>query len=230
MTIEITKEIAAKVLATVDAGLTYGLGNNTPGEMCVEAAVCYALGLPHGDDPKCVASSLRMLKINLNDSHYWGSDDNRAKGLRKLAILQLGTMGRLDEKTFVSKVVMLLINKYLPQVLKRINLIEEAKSCEKASNIKEAKAAATAANAANMAAAAYAAAVNAAAAADYAAASAAVNAAAAAADAAAAVVYIAKAVAATNADAAEVLAEFAEDVSSILIEMDVPGVQWLDLL
>src|SRR5271166_1721300 len=207
MTIEITKEIAAKVLATVDAGLTYGLGNNTPGEMCVEAAVCYALGLPHGDDPKCVASSLRILKINLNDSTYWGSIDNRAKGLRKLAILQLGTMGRLDETTFASKLVMLLINKYLPQVLKRINLIEEAKSCEKASNIKEAKAAAY-----------YAA--------DYAAAAAR----AAAANAAAAVVYIAKAVAATNADAAEVLAEFAEDVSSILIEMDVPGVQWLDLL
>jgi len=226
MTIEITKEIAAKVLATVDAGLTYGLGNNTPGEMCVEAAVCYALGLPHGDDPKCVASSLRMLKINLNDSHYWGSDDNRAKGLRKLAILQLGTMGRLDEKTFVSKVVMLLINKYLPQVLKRINLIEEAKSCEKASNIKEAKAAAKAADYA-VTADAYVASIK-----DLFSKPSPASYTVYAASIVHAAAYAAAADAATaaKADASKVLAEFAEDVSSILIEMDVPGVQWLDLL
>lgn len=49
--------IAKKVLKTVNAGLVKGLGESEPGKMCVEAAVCYALGLPHSDDPwLCVAA------------------------------------------------------------------------------------------------------------------------------------------------------------------------------
>ena len=52
---EITQEIAAKVLEIVDAGLVGGVGKPVPGQMCVEAAVCYAMGLPHGDEPTCVA-------------------------------------------------------------------------------------------------------------------------------------------------------------------------------
>src|SRR6202042_692936 len=78
MTVEITRAIAEKVLAVVDAGLTNGLGVAEPGKMCVEAAVCYALGLPHGDDPACVSRALRSLKIRLNDS-AWSSDKARAK-------------------------------------------------------------------------------------------------------------------------------------------------------
>ena len=46
--IEITHAIARKVLNTVDAGLTSGIGKRIPGQMCVEAAVCFALGEPHG--------------------------------------------------------------------------------------------------------------------------------------------------------------------------------------
>ena len=41
---QITREIAQKVLNTVDAGLTKGIGESIPGQMCVEAAVCFALG------------------------------------------------------------------------------------------------------------------------------------------------------------------------------------------
>ena len=44
--IEITEAVALKVRDTVAAGLSNGLGNPEPGQMCVEAAVCYALGLP----------------------------------------------------------------------------------------------------------------------------------------------------------------------------------------
>lgn len=77
--IEITRNIAAKVLQTIDAGLSHGLGRQEPGQMCVEAAVCYALDLPHGDDPGCVAASLRSLKIRLNDSS-WSSNAVRASG------------------------------------------------------------------------------------------------------------------------------------------------------
>ena len=101
----LTKAIARKVLLTIDAGLTDGLGIPEPGKMCVEAAVCYARGLPHGDHPDCVASSLNKLKIVLNDNSWWISNKSRAKGMRKLAILQLGTAGALDEIDFVRRLV-----------------------------------------------------------------------------------------------------------------------------
>ena len=83
-TTEITQAVAAKVLNVVDKGLTMGLGEREPGQFCVEAAVCYALGLPHGDNPDCVAPTLRALKIRLNDAS-WSSNQARAKGLRRLA-------------------------------------------------------------------------------------------------------------------------------------------------
>lgn len=44
-----TKEIAKKVLATVDAGLCAGLGSPIPGEMCIIAAKRFACGLSHCD-------------------------------------------------------------------------------------------------------------------------------------------------------------------------------------
>jgi hypothetical protein len=47
--------------------------------MCVEAAVCYALGLPHSDNPPCVGYAVRQYKIRLNDSN-WSSNEARAKG------------------------------------------------------------------------------------------------------------------------------------------------------
>jgi hypothetical protein len=87
---EITEDIAKKVLAVVDAGLVSGLGIQEPGKMCVEAAVCYALGLPHGDNPPCVGSAVRAFKIRLNDS-AWSSNKARTAGMRKLSIAQLGS-------------------------------------------------------------------------------------------------------------------------------------------
>src|SRR5262249_22794737 len=98
--------VARKVIETVDAGLVHGMGNPVPGQMCVEAAVCYAMGLPHGDQPECVAPALRSLKIRLNDSR-WTSDQARAKGLRRLAVAQLGSAGVLDEREFSRRVVLL---------------------------------------------------------------------------------------------------------------------------
>ena len=95
---KITKQIADKVLKVVDAGLVSGLGSPEPGKMCVEAAVCFALGLPHGDDPKCVGESVRRFKIRLNDAK-WSSDEARAHGLRKLAVAQLGS-DAIDQAEF----------------------------------------------------------------------------------------------------------------------------------
>ena len=109
----ITREIATKVRDIVDAGLVSGVGKPKPGKLCVEAAVCLALGLPHGDDPPCVAPSLRRLKIGLNDKQ-WSSPQARAKGLRRLAVAQLGSAGVLDETEFRRRVVAMTIRKAVP--------------------------------------------------------------------------------------------------------------------
>ena len=275
----ITAAVAAKVLETVDAGLVSGAGNPVPGQMCVEAAVCYALGLPHGDDPQCVSRALRSLKIKLNDSN-WSSDKARAKGLRRLAVAQLGSRDALDDREFAKRVAELAIRKQVPRALRaaasiqkdaghKAKLLDAATKCEKKPTCQSAlearRAAVAAANdcyadaayyAANAADAAATNAVKAADAAYYAnavadAAAGIADAAAGIADAVAAVVVAARyavgaavgaaaaaaAAAAANAvadaDAAyaqdKTLADFAEDVVQILIEMKAPGCEWLPL-
>jgi hypothetical protein len=238
---DITEAIAKKVVETVDAGLVGGLGQPVPGQMCVEAAVCYALGLPHGDDPKCVAYSLRSLKIRLNDAS-WSSAQARSKGLRRLAVAQLGSMGVLDDREFVRRVAEMTIRRRLPVVFRRAatlnpthaeTLNSAALRCEQEGTREAARHAESVARSA-YAAAAYAAASASAADAAYDAASAS---AASAADAA----YAASAADAASADAAyaaaaasaaardQSLAEYAEWVVEILIEMKAPGCQWLTL-
>jgi hypothetical protein len=247
---EITREVAEKVVSVVNAGLVSGLGHPEPGQMCVEAAVCYAMGLPHGDNPTCVSPALRRLKIGLNDC-VWSSPQARAKGLRRLAVAQLGSAGVLDDREFARRVAEMTIRRVVPvglRVAAKKNpafadrLEAAAVRCEQegtreasrhAREIASAAAAADASADANAAAAAYAA--NAAA---YASASADADASASAADAADAAAYAAYAANAAAYDAADadaadadrVLAEYAEWVVEILIEMDAPGCQWLDLV
>lgn len=232
---EITKDIVEKVIETVDAGLVRGIGNPTPGAMCVEAAVCYALGLPHSDDPECVSRAIRNAKIILNDAR-WSNDSARAKGLRRLAVLQLGTRENFDDIEFSKKLALMVINKILPITLRKIGLDVVAFRCEQSLDLN------TAAEAASIAAdAAY----------DtaqdrpirlkqLAATSRAADAARAAARAAAyAAAYAGRLAAVYAADAAAraydapddiILNLFAAEFENILIEMKVPGVQWLDLL
>jgi hypothetical protein len=223
---EITTTIAEKVLKTVDCGLSHGLGKQNPGEMCVEAAVCYALDLPHGDDPGCVDSVVRVFKIKLNDSN-WSSNTARAKGLRRLALIQLGSKDKLDTEAFRKGLIDLSIRKWLPFALReasrlqkephKTNLLEAAKNCELRGDYESViKAKDAAANAAAVyaayAAAAYDAAYDAANDAAYAA-------------------YVANAAAyAANAYARdEFLSECAEDVVQLLITLKAPGAQWLYL-
>src|SRR5262245_10924531 len=115
--IDITESVARRVLEVVDAGLSEGLGEPLPGEMCVEAAVCFALDLPHGDEPQCVAPALRSLKIRLNDSR-WSSNAARGKGLRRLAVAQLGSKDHLDEREFVRRCAELVISTCVPAALR----------------------------------------------------------------------------------------------------------------
>ncbi len=241
--IEITREVAAKVLEVVDCGLVNGLGKPVPGQMCVEAAVCYAMGLPHSDEPDCVSPALRTLKIKLNDQS-WSSNEARAKGLRRLALAQLGSANVLDEREFAKRVAVVAIKKMVPIALRaaasvhpkeqhKLALLAAADECEQKGTEAAANAADAAANAAYAAghgrraanAAAYAAANAAYAAAN--AAYAAANAAYAAANAAAYAAANAAANAAAERD--RILSAFAEDVVQVLIEMKAPGCQWLDL-
>jgi hypothetical protein len=241
----ITRELAAKVLEVVDAGLVLGLGEPVPGEMCVEAAVCYALGLPHGDDPACVSRAVRSLKISLND-RAWSSAGARAKGMRRLAIAQLGSAGTIDDTEFAKRVAEMTVRKMVPIAMKAAASVqtnaEHRDALIAAANLCEAvdKGGASAARGAACAAAADASSASAAraCAAAYAAASASASAAASASSssyAAAATVACTYAVAtaahvASAADACDgTLSDFAECVVQILIEMRAPGCEWLDL-
>jgi hypothetical protein len=148
---EITREIAIKVRDTVDAGLVKGAGVQVPGQMCVEAAVCYAMGLPHGDETPCVSPAIRRLKIQLNDS-AWSSDKVRGAGMRRLALVQLGSAGVVNEVDFVSRVVEMTIRRFIPialraaasihpQVKHQTAMKKAAVQCEQAANLKDCEAA-----------------------------------------------------------------------------------------
>jgi hypothetical protein len=217
--------VAKKVLGLLDHGLTSGLGEQEPGKMCVEAAICYALDLPHGDDPGCVLRPLRYLKIKINDAR-WSSNMARAKGLKRLALAQLGS-DKLDAKEFAQRVATMTIRIYVPLALRaaasrkgnakhKEALEAAAELCEKEPTRESARKAREVARTAYAAAAAYATA--------YAAA----DAYAAAAAAAAADAYAADA-ADADATSDSVLASFCEQVVGILIEMKAPGCQWLGL-
>jgi hypothetical protein len=242
----ITEAIAIKVRDTVDAGLVSGVGQPIPGQMCVEAAVCYALGLPHGDDPPCVSRALRSLKIGLNDAQ-WSGAQSRAKGMRRLALAQLGSRDALDDRELMRRVTEMTIRVSVPSALRcaaKLNpkhsdaLEAAAVRCEREGTPNSARAAAAAADAAyaaaNAADAVYAAAdaVYAAAyAADAVYAAYAYAAAAAYAYAASNAVYAAAdAVYAADAARDASLSDYAERVVQILIDMNAPGCQWLSLV
>ena len=252
---EITREIAIKVRDTVDCGLTSGMGKPIPGEMCVEAAVCFAMGLPHSDEPTCVSKAFRSLKIALNDGQ-WSDNKARAKGLRRLAIVQLGS-SEIDDNEFARRVVEMTIRKIIPIAMRAAALIHpmpehklalenSALLCEKEGTKSAAESAKSAAESAKSAAwsaawsaesaksAAWSAAWSAA---EYAAESAAESAESAAESAKYAAwsawsAESAKSAAESAKSAAkdQVLADFAEAVVQIAIEMKMPGCQFLDLV
>lgn len=99
-------------------GLSQGIGS--PGaQMCIEAAICAALGLPHGDDPKCVANAVRSFKIGLNDA-AWSSPAARAKGLRNLGLAQLGSLDVVKDKEFAQLLAEKFIRVLIPTLFREI--------------------------------------------------------------------------------------------------------------
>lgn len=195
----LTPEIVTKVLTVVDAGLSSGLGIREPGQMCVEAAVCYALNQKHGDNPTCVHPIIREVKITLNDSS-WSSKKVRAEGMRRLAVLQLGTKDiSFDQYEFVKKLALMTVKTILPMILFSCGLVDHAEKCKAVTTLQEAEdAASDAASDAARCAARYTA--------SYAASDAA------------------------NAASDVILRTFATGVENILIEMNVPAVSFLSLI
>lgn len=126
---KITREIAEKVAEVVSHGLSYGLGDPEPGKFCVEAAVCYALGEPHGDSPSCVHPVIRAFKICLNDSLLWSDRKARASGMARIAIAQLGST-EIDPKKWVDYVYEQTIKRIVPISLRilaqKLPLYEDA--------------------------------------------------------------------------------------------------------
>ena len=211
-------------------------------QVCVAAAICEAMGLPHGDEPTCVARAVREYTIALNVKN-WSSPAARAAGLRELGIAQIGSRGVVSNIQFAKRLAEKTIRVLLPAIFRegfpdqqwalnaadrceKEGTVASAQAAREAASVYDAAYAAAAANAAANASAAYAAA-NAAAA--YAAAAAnasaanaaanasaayaaAVNAAAAYANAAAAAAY---ANAAANAAAAYAAAAYAANAAAV---------------
>jgi hypothetical protein len=86
----INEAVVKKFISLIPYGFVKGKGKPEPGKMCIEAALCYSMGLPHNDDPPCVGSSVREYKISLNDCD-WESNIIRAKTMAPLGIAQLGS-------------------------------------------------------------------------------------------------------------------------------------------
>jgi hypothetical protein len=135
--LKITKTTVKKLLDVVDQGLCSGLGEPVPGSMCVEAAVCFSLGLPHGDNPGCVDRAVREFKIRLNDSS-WSSKAARANGLRRLAVLQLGTDENFDCLYFVEQLAIRTIKVIIADMMESIDPAI-AKECREVVTLNEAQ-------------------------------------------------------------------------------------------
>ena len=108
--------IIPKFDAILARGLCAGIGTRD-GQMCVEAAICAALDLPHGDQPWCVAAAVRQFKIGLNDAK-WSSPQARAQGLRNLGIAQIGSQGIVDGQQFSSRLAEKTIRILIPDVFR----------------------------------------------------------------------------------------------------------------
>ena len=129
---EVTSELVGRIEEILGRGLCHGQGDPSK-QMCVEAAVCYAMGLPHGDNPPCVGEAVRFFKMSLNDS-TWSSDLARANGMRKIAIAQLGS-NTLDQVEFARIISEKTIRILIPTLFREVFKANQA--CLKAADLCE---------------------------------------------------------------------------------------------
>ncbi len=143
--------IVARFDEVLARGLCIGVGERN-GQMCIEAAICAALDLPHGDDPACVTRSVRSFKIALNDAQ-WSSPQARATGLRALGIAQIGSRDVVDDQEFSLRLAEKTIRHLIPRLFREIApnneaMMAAADRCEREGSKEAAGAAARAAEAA----------------------------------------------------------------------------------
>lgn len=131
---KLDRNAAKKILNVVDRGLCYGTGNNKPGQMCVEAAICYVL---EGDGtnwkPDCVDLDINSYKVAVNDQN-WSSKKARALGMRRAAIAQLGSadiscfyFGRYADEYLDKNLVRFIFEKIAKNDYKIADLLELGK-------------------------------------------------------------------------------------------------------
>ena len=129
-------------------GLSKGMGDRDS-QVCIEAAICQVLQLPHGDDPGCVTNAVRSYKIALNDGP-WSTPEARAKGLRDLGLAQLGSRGVVSDEEFATRMAEHTVRVLVPALFREVFPKDEvclkaADRCEKEGGAAAAAAAATAA-------------------------------------------------------------------------------------
>lgn len=211
-------------------GLCKGLGS-ADGQMCIEAAICQALGEPFAAEPKCVAPAVRRYKIRINDSMRWKSAGSRAEALRDIGIAQIGSAGIVDDREFARRVSERTVRVLIPALFRDVffnntRCMAAAERCEKEGNIDAAREAQSAAYGYAYAYSAAASAAAADAAAD-ATADATATAADAAADAAAAAAYAYSAYSGKR-DPEKYLRLSVSLALEVLRELNSPGCQWIE--
>ena len=129
---EVTGELVGKIEEVLGRGLCLGQGDPSR-QMCVEAAVCFAMGLPHGDNPPCVGGAVRSFKMTLNDS-MWSSNLARAGGMRKVAIAQLGS-NTLGQTEFAQRLADKTIRTLIPTLFREV--LKDKEACLRAADLCE---------------------------------------------------------------------------------------------
>ena len=106
-----------ELIKVINQGLTRGMGPGRlgPGNLCIEAAVCYTLGLPHSDHPPCVGDAVRKYAILLNDC-AWPSKAARAEGMLAFGVAHMGS-NVIDQDEFCKTLRLKIIRSLLPRLL-----------------------------------------------------------------------------------------------------------------
>ena len=105
-------------LTRVRQGFSSDLGKRDS-VICVQAAVCEALGMRHDDAPRCVEPAIRRFLIALNDAD-WSSKETRARWLNRIGIAQLGSLGVVDGAEFLKALTLRMVKEIVQDLFKRI--------------------------------------------------------------------------------------------------------------
>jgi hypothetical protein len=78
-----------------DLGLSQGIGEPTPGLACAEHLKNILAGTPQNKDAPlpCVSGYDNRLAIRANDRPGWTSNVDRGRGMARILVMQLGTVG-----------------------------------------------------------------------------------------------------------------------------------------